>query len=298
MRILPALLLSGASAAAVAQTPTANLMPDGSKDMYAGLGVASTPRYQGARDERRMVLPVLQIQWSNGVFVSGPTLGMQWSDAPGREFGPLLALMSGRSASGQSPLLGGFVGGGVGGVNAGNNSNVPTHDPATVNGTGGTQGGVNRLRGMDEIGLRAQLGGFFNDYLTPALRLTNSVLYGSGQRHGGLLWNADLQQVAAPLGAHHSLSLSAGLTLANRRYLQSYFGVSAAEAARSGNPAYGPSAGLRDVHAGLRWNWALAPACLLTSGVQYTRLAGAAADSPLVERAGGLTISSALAYRF
>ena len=45
-------------------------------------------------------------------------------------------------------------------------------------------------------------------------------------------------------------------------------------------------------------NWALAPAWLVTSNLQATRLLGSASRSPLVERPANVTVSTALAYRF
>ncbi len=46
--------------AAHAQTPASNPMPDGSGDLYIGLGVASGPRYLGASGRRTTALPLLQ----------------------------------------------------------------------------------------------------------------------------------------------------------------------------------------------------------------------------------------------
>jgi hypothetical protein len=42
------LALTAGCGAAWAQTPATNPMPDGSRDMYIGLGVQSAPRYEGA----------------------------------------------------------------------------------------------------------------------------------------------------------------------------------------------------------------------------------------------------------
>lgn len=94
------------------------------------------------------------------------------------------------------------------------------------------------------------------------------------------------------------MTLSAGLTLANRDDNQAFFGVTPAESQRSGFRAYQATAGVKDVWLAARWNWALAPAWMLSSGVQATHLLGSAGDSPLVERSTGLTVSTALAYRF
>jgi outer membrane protein len=280
-----ALALAGACGVAAAQTPATNPMPDGSRDMYVGLGAVSAPRYEGGRERRVSALPVLQVQWSNGIFVSGQSAGMHLSDQPAVEYGPLVALLARRDDSGSSRGLGGLEGMGFANALA-----PPLSVKARYDAT--------RLTGMDEIGNRLQAGGFVNVYLSPAMRLTNSLLYGSGHERNGLRWTADLQQLATPLAAHHALSLTAGLTLANRNDSQSYFGVSADEAARSINPAYHAGGGLRDVHLGARWNWSLTPAWMLTTNLKAARLLGSAKDSPLTERPTNVTVSTAIAYRF
>jgi outer membrane scaffolding protein for murein synthesis (MipA/OmpV family) len=106
------------------------------------------------------------------------------------------------------------------------------------------------------------------------------------------------QRLAGQLGQHHTLSLSAGVTLANRNYNQAFFGISPNQALLSGRAMYAASGGLKDVHLGARWNWTLAPSWMLTTNVQATRLLGSAGDSPLVQRPTNLTASTAIAYRF
>jgi outer membrane scaffolding protein for murein synthesis (MipA/OmpV family) len=154
------------------------------------------------------------------------------------------------------------------------------------------------LDGMDPIGARLQAGGFFNWYLGGRLRITSSLLYGAGNARDGATLALGVQRVAARLSSHHSVSLSAGVTIANRAYNEAFFGVTADESGRSGYLEYQPSAGLKDVHAGARWNWALAPSWIVTSSLEASRLAGSAKHSPLVTRPTNLTVSTALAYRF
>ena len=79
------LVLAAACGAASAQTPANNPMPDGSRDMYVGLGIVSTPEWDGARGRKERALPVLQVQWSNGVCVSGMSAGLHLSDRPSVE---------------------------------------------------------------------------------------------------------------------------------------------------------------------------------------------------------------------
>jgi outer membrane protein len=95
-------------------------------------------------------LPVLQVEWSNGVFVSGMSAGMHLSSSPTVEYGPLLAILPGRDESGT-----GSEAGGVGERHG--RSIAPGEKTLMLSG---------RLAGMDEIGARLQFGGFFNTYLT------------------------------------------------------------------------------------------------------------------------------------
>ncbi|MEW6759734.1 MAG: MipA/OmpV family protein [Pseudomonadota bacterium] len=281
MNKLFALVLAVSGSAASAQTPTTNPMPDGSRDMYAGLGVVSAPRYEGADGSRTRALPVLQVQWSNGVFVSGMSAGMHLSQQPLVEFGPLLNLHPRRNESG--------TGGKIGEVTAGT-----SFTPGPVM----QRMSSNRLSGMEEIKLRPEVGGFFNVYLAPEWRLTSSVLGGAGNDRNGVRAELGIQRLAVEIAQHHTVSVSAGFTFVNSAYNRAYFGVSPAESASSGHPAYRPDGGLKDMHIGARWNWALSPSWILTSSVQASRLVNDARRSPLVERPNNVTVSTAFAYRF
>jgi len=271
-----------ASGTALAQTPTLNLMPDGSRDMYVGLGVQSAPRYEGTGSRRVSALPVLQVQWSNGIFVSGMSAGMHLSSSPTVEYGPLLAIQPGRDESG--------AGLGPDGVGSSTVAPLaPVQRTIIVNG---------RLAGMDEIGARLQAGAFYNTYLNPQWRLTSSLLFGAGREHDGARLDLGVQRLAFATGERHRVSLSAGVGFVNRQYNESYFGVTMAEASRSRFRAYAPGGGLQDVHVGARWNWTLSPSWMLTSNLQAKRLLGDAGKSPLTERSTNLTVSTAIAYRF
>jgi outer membrane scaffolding protein for murein synthesis (MipA/OmpV family) len=264
-----------------AQTPAANPMPDGSRDMYVGLGVQSAPRYEGTGTRKVSALPVLQVEWSNGVFISGMSAGMHLSNSPTVEYGPLLALLPGRDESG--------AGTGIGGTGSTLiNTIVPVERAARPAG----------LEGMDKIGARLQAGAFYNVYLNPQWRLTSSLLAGGGNDHDGVRLDLGVQRLAAVLGERHRVSLAAGVGVVNTRYNETYFGVTPLEAMRSRFPMYAPRGGLQDVHLGARWNWVLSPSWMATSTLQAKRLLGDASHSPLTERSTNLTVSTAIAYRF
>jgi outer membrane scaffolding protein for murein synthesis (MipA/OmpV family) len=271
-----------ASGLAQGQTPAVNPMPDGSRDMYAGLGAQSAPRYEGAGSRKVSALPVLQIEWSNGMFVSGISAGMHLSKQPTVEYGPLLAIQPGRDEDGAGTVADGAYVGFAG--------------PAR--GEKNTTAGDGRLAGMEEIGARLQYGGFYNIYLNPQWRLTSSLLAGSGRDHDGVRLELGVQRLALLAGERHRVSLMAGLSVVNRQVNETYFGVTAAESVRSRFPVYQPGGGLQDVHVGARWNWVLSPSWMLTSNLQAKRLLGDASHSPLTERSTNTTVSTAIAYRF
>jgi outer membrane scaffolding protein for murein synthesis (MipA/OmpV family) len=280
MKKLFALALAATCNVAWAQTPASNPMPDGSRDMFVGLGAVSAPRYEGAEHSKVSALPLLQVQWSNGLFISGTNAGWHLSADPAFEFGPLAALQPRRTEAGN----------GAGADGPGDP--VGTFFPMVP------LRKENRLSGMEDIPTRLLGGAFVNVYLARQWRLTSSVLYGAGIERNGALLDLGIQQLATPLGQHHTVSLSGGVTVANRNYNMAYFGVGANDSMRSGNRPYEATGGLKDAHLGVRWNWTLSPSWMLTSNLQAKRLLGSAKNSPLVERPTNLTVSTAIAYRF
>ncbi|WP_332847802.1 MipA/OmpV family protein [Massilia sp. S19_KUP03_FR1] len=280
-----------AVAGAGAQMPAPNPMPDGSSDMYAGLGLLSAPRYAGADQRRTRPLPVLQGQWSNGVFVSGMSAGLHLSARPLLEYGPLVSLHPGRDDGGNGASA-------IGIQRLSGEGNLPrlTTELVQYNATVLALG--NRLNGLPAIARRLQGGGFANVYLAPALRLTSRALYGAGNDHRGATFQVGIQALnLAPL-PHHSLTVEAEVSMANRYYNQAFFGIDNEQSVSSGHPLYQAQGGWRDARIGARWNWTLTPSWLLVSGLDVTRQLGTTRTSPLVTRNTGVSVSTALALRF
>jgi len=88
-----------------------------------------------------------------------------------------------------------------------------------------------------------------------------------------------------------------GVTLANKRNMTSYFGISDAQAVQSGLRPVAPGAGLRDVHLGTGLTTALTPHWIAFGNVGVSRLLADAADSPLTRRANSVNASLGIAYR-
>lgn len=285
MKTLLALSLAGLCGAAMAQTPASNPMPDGSRDMYLGVGAVSAPHYLGSAERRVRAMPLVQVEASNGMFVSGLSAGMHWSRVASLEYGPLVAIHPGRDKDGSH---------GVGGVT----------DPApgsivriSVRPDGSAAAPVG-MAGMKDVPARLVGGAFLNYYLNSELRLTNTVLYGAGRDNNGMSWNVGLQHMPIEITPHHRITLSAGITVVNREHNAAFFGVNKDDALTSGFAYYAPGGGVRDLTLAAGWNWALSPSWMLATGVRATRLRGDARFSPLVERPTNISVSTGLAYRF
>jgi len=279
------------SQAASAQTPVPDPMPDGSGDMYAGLGVLSAPRYAGADERRQRLLPVLQGQWSNGLFVSGMSAGLHLSSLPLLEYGPLVSLHPGRDDGGEGA-------GAVGIARLQGVGNLPNMPQALVQYNARVLAEGNRLNGLPSIPRRLQGGAFLNLHVAPDLRLTSSALYGAGSGHNGATLKVGLQAMALAPAPHHTVTLEAELALANRQYNQEFFGIDNDQSLRSGNPLYAAHGGWRDARLGARWHWTFTPSWMLVSSFDVTRQLGSTRTSPLVERTTGVSVSTALAFRF
>ena len=125
---------------------------------------------------------------------------MHLSSQPSLEYGPLLAIQPRRSESG--------LAGDAGLVVDGSDWNM-IPDPGFIAPFRDRQGDGNRLTGMDVQRARLLAGGFLNYYLTPQLRLTNSLLFGSGNDGNGAQWNIGAA-ACQHAGSRHTISCRSG----------------------------------------------------------------------------------------
>jgi outer membrane protein len=91
-----------------------------------------------------------------------------------------------------------------------------------------------------------------------------------------------------------------GTTFGSEDYMQTYFGVTPTQAARSkaGLPVYFADAGIKDVFLAVGATVDLNDRWLLKAGGRYGRLLGEAADSPVIETENQLSGVLGLGYRF
>ena len=222
-----------------------------------GAAVVAGRQYQGSDERRTLLLPELDYQWKSGWFAGT-------SNGVGYDF-----------------------------------SNTPGMNygvRATVD-FGRKESRSSALKGMGDVDVRPELGGFFNYAVTPALALTSTLRYGSGNDHNGLLVDlgAAYTTVLAP---QWRLGFGVAGTYANAKYLQSYFGVTPLQATRSAYAVYTPGAGVRDVRVNAALTYVLNPKTVITTGLSVSALQGDAKDSPLTRKRTTTTGMVAIAYGF
>jgi len=134
------------------------------------------------------------------------------------------------------------------------------------------------LTGLADVDRTVELG-VGASYTTPGFKVFGEVRKGIGG-HDGYVGEIGADMIAHP---SDQLTLSAGprASFASGDYMDTYFGVSAAESIASGLPQFTPRSGFKSigVEASARYdvtgNWAV------ESSAGYNRLIGDAADSPV-----------------
>lgn len=139
------------------------------------------------------------------------------------------------------------------------------------------------LSGLGDIKRSALLGGFGEYRFGPAfMRVTAKTEAGYG--HGGSVSVDAESGYRWRLSEQLSIAPSLGLTWANVDYMDEYFGVTAAQSARSGLAAYTATAGIKDVFASVKMMYQLDKHWKALADYRAYRLTGDAADSPITER--------------
>ena len=100
------------------------------------------------------------------------------------------------------------------------------------------------------------------------------------------------------LSDRFGLRFAVGATWANRDYMQTYFGVTAAQAQATSFSVYTPKSGCRKVDASVGAEYAMASSWKLQAHVGFSQLGDDAAASPLVGRRNGASVALGVAYEF
>lgn len=141
-----------------------------------------------------------------------------------------------------------------------------------------------------------QVGGYLNYQLAHGVNLSSGMMYGGSFDRRGLRLRFGAQ-FWMPVAEHHALGVHGSLVLANRSALQANFAVGP-EQVRPMLPAHEVGGGLHTTSIAAHWRWDLSHKYTLASALDWRRLHGSAADSPRVQQAGVLTMSTMVIYGF
>jgi outer membrane protein len=87
------------------------------------------------------------------------------------------------------------------------------------------------------------------------------------------------------------ISVGGSTTYASKDYMRTYFGIDAADSARSGLSTYDADKGIKEYGVDLGVNWSMTQSWSLRGIANYTRLTGDADDSsPVVDEGGALVV--------
>ncbi|KVK90082.1 MULTISPECIES: MipA/OmpV family protein [Burkholderia] len=113
-------------------------------------------------------------------------------------------------------------------------------------------------------------------------------------------WVADLAAYMPLPGSSETFYWFAGptVTFADSRYMNSWFGVNDAQAARSGYSRYAPSAGVKSVGGGVTLVWFVTKHWFVTADGAVEQLVGSAARSPLAQRSTDSAVDVSINYQF
>lgn len=267
----PVTLLQAALAATAlalclpAQAQSASQEPTEGLSGRIGLVVATVPTYEGSPNRRTLASPDLTLSYRShdwGTVEFGQR-GLFWN-----------AVEAGRF---RFALVAQFDPG------------RKDRDTSTLNPTPGDKrlAGMGKVQSSTEAGVGIGYG--------PLMVVARQSLSGRGAK--GTQVDMRLEH-GWSLSDRLGLRVALGATWANRDYLQTYYGVTAAQAQATSFAVYTPKSGCRKVEVSVGAEYALDPNWKLQANVAFSRLGEPAAQSPIVGRRNGASAALGVAYAF
>lgn len=229
-----------------------------------GAGLAATPRYSGSHEMRGTPILVVDYQMANGFYAS---------TIRGLGYGAALGALRLDAALGMRGK----------------------RSDDDKNGIGGS--GSSELRGMGEIKSSATLNLAAHYGILQGLDFSTSASLPMSRRENGKTAGFEL---TGTLHAddRNKVTLSLGASLADSKYMQTYYGVTATQAARTGFKAYKPSAGLYEAKFTFGWEHRIDQRWGIAGMLGSTTLVRDAANSPVTRRNTAPTAAVFASYRY
>jgi outer membrane scaffolding protein for murein synthesis (MipA/OmpV family) len=247
------------------QAQTASQEPPYGLSGRIGLGVATVPTYEGSPNRRTLAGPDLMLSYRSrdwGTVEFGQR-GLFWNAVEAGQF--------------RFALVAQFDPG------------RKDKDPSALDPTPGDKSlaGMGRVQSSTEAGVGIGYG--------PLMVVARQSLSERGPKGAQVDMTVEMPwSVSDRLG----LRFAVGATWANRDYMQTYFGVTAAQAQATSFSVYTPKSGCRKVEANVGAEYAMATSWKLHANVGFSRLGDEAAASPIVGRRNGTSAAVGVAYEF
>jgi len=136
------------------------------------------------------------------------------------------------------------------------------------------------LNGLGDVKAAVELGGFVEYYPVDWFRTRGELRQGIGGHHGVV---ADLSaDFIVPVIQHFTISAGPRFTAESSKATSPYFGIDAAQALATGLPIFDAKGGAHSAGAGAQVSYRVYPRWEVHAYVEYERLIGDAAKSPLV----------------
>lgn len=151
-----------------------------------------------------------------------------------------------------------------------------------------------KLEGLGDVDSGIEVGGFVS-YRNRPWRFNAEARQEVDSGHEGALLELSVGTdlpLAKPL-----VFVELGTTLVDDDYMESFFGVDSQQSADSGLKKYNADAGIKDVNLSISAGYPLSDRWRIAAMVEYKRLLGDAADSPIVDDKNQFTAGLGLTYR-
>lgn len=259
--VLPLFVVAATAAAPAAQAE------DSGVSGHVILGGGMKPEYEGSEDYEATPIASAKIEYQ-GYYVETRGLGLRAnvSPIPHIEFGPSVNYRGGRDDDVENDAV----------------------------------AAMREIDGAIEMGAFVKVPFRQLMHKTDELSLNAELLADVSGEHEGYLIEFGPSYSYSPM-ERLRLGVNLSATYASKDYNQTYFGIDADNALRSGLAQYDADGGFKDVSIGITAMYQLNGNWGITGVARYTQLVGEAADSPIVDdegSSGQALVGAGVMYRF
>lgn len=181
------------------------------------------------------------------------------------------------------------------GVNVIQNKHIRLGARLTYN-RGRDQDDDESLRGLGDVDPTIEAG-LFGSYTYKGISLSADLRQDVASGHDGMTLRTALT-ITRPLAENLTGTFGPSVTWADDNYMQSFFGVTPSQSARSGLAQYDAGSGIKNYGLNAKLTYDVNDSWIVTGIVRYTHLTGDAADSPIVQSDDQIFSGFNIAYRF